>query len=368
MSNYRPQIGTLLEELDTPCMIVDLDALEHNFGVIADLYTDSPTKMREHAKNIKTPIILHKQIRAGGTMGGVCTAKTAEAEVMVESGITDILITSQVVTPDKLARISALSKIADIKLSVDSEGPLTELSRISSQMGADVGVLLEVDTSMGRGGIRTIERGVELAKLTNELPGVTFKGVMSHQSLAPGADNDRETRFIEGRRYIQMCLDVKDAIEAEGIPVDIVSTGETWTYDVAPEIPGVDEVQGGTYALMATQADYMDAFQYAVKVLSTVISRPDANTAVGDVGYRAMTSPGGVLPRVDGKPGVEVDSLESDHIVLRSEGNMPLVVGDQFLLLSAQQDIMVNRWDQFVAVRNGEVEAVWPILARGCHH
>ena len=368
MSNYRPQIGTPLEQLDTPCMIVDLDALEHNFGVIADLYADSPTKMREHAKNIKTPIILHKQIRAGGTMGGVCTAKTAEAEVMVESGITDILITSQVVTPDKLARISALSKIADIKLSVDSDGPLTELSRISSQMGSNVGVVLEVDTSMGRGGIRAIEQGVELAKLTNELPGVTFKGVMSHQSLAAGADNDRESRFIEGRRYIQMCLDVKDAIEAEGIPVDIVSTGETWTYDVAPEIPGVDEVQGGTYALMATQADYMDAFQYAVKVLSTVISRPDANTAIGDVGFRAMTSPGGVLPRVDGISGIEVETLESDHIVLRSEGDMPLVVGNQFLLLSAQQDIMVNRWDQFVAIRNGKVEAVWPILARGCHH
>ena len=368
MSIYRPQIGTPLAELDTPCMIVDLDALEHNFDVIADLYADSPTKMREHAKNIKTPIILHKQIRAGGTMGGICTAKTAEAEVMVEGGLTDILITSQVVAPDKLARVAALSKIADIKLSVDSDGPLNELSRISSEMGADVGVVLEVDTSMGRGGIRAIERGVELAKMTNDLPGVTFRGVMSHQSLAAGADNDRESRFIEGRRYIQMCLDVKDAIEAEGISVDIVSTGETWTYDVAPEIPGVDEVQGGTYALMATQADYMDAFQYAVKVLSTVISTPESNVAVGDVGYRAMTSPGGILPRVDGIVGVEVESLEADVIVLRSDGEMPLDVGDQFLLLSAQQDIMVNRWDQFVAVRNGKVEAVWPILARGCHH
>ena len=130
MSIYRPQIGTPLAELDTPCMIVDLDALEHNFDVIADLYADSPTKMREHAKNIKTPIILHKQIRAGGTMGGICTAKTAEAEVMVEGGLTDILITSQVVAPDKLARVAALSKVADIKLSVDSDGPLNELSRI----------------------------------------------------------------------------------------------------------------------------------------------------------------------------------------------------------------------------------------------
>jgi len=368
VSSYRPRIGTKLDELDTPCMVVDLDALEHNFGVVADVYADSPTKMREHAKNVKTPIILHKQMRAGGTMGGVCTAKTAEAEVMVEGGIHDILITSQVVAPDKLARVSALAKIADIKLSVDSAGPLNELSRISSQMGSNVGVVLEVDTSMGRGGIRAVDRGVELAKLATELPGVTFKGVMSHQTLGPDMDTDRESRFIEGRQFIQKCLDVRDAIEAAGIPVDIVSTGETWTYDVAPEIEGVNEVQGGTYALMATQADYMDAFQYAVKVLSTVVSRPDANTAIGDVGYRVMTSPGGALPVVEGMADISVESLEGNSIVLRSEGDMPLEVGDQFLLLSAQQDIMVNRWDQFVAVRNGAVEAVWPILARGCHH
>jgi D-serine deaminase-like pyridoxal phosphate-dependent protein len=273
-----------------------------------------------------------------------------------------------VVAPDKLARVSALAKVADIKLSVDSAGPLNELSRISSEMGSNVGVILEVDTSMGRGGIRAVERGVELAKLATELPGVTFKGVMSHQTLGPDMDTDRESRFIEGRQFIQKCLDVRDAIEAAGIPVDIVSTGETWTYDVAPEIEGVDEVQGGTYALMSTQSDYMDAFQYAVKVLSTVVSRPDANTAIGDVGYRAMTSPGGALPVVDGKPDISVESLEANSIVLRSEGDMPLEVGDQFLLLSAQQDIMVNRWDQFVAVRDGAVEAVWPILARGCHH
>lgn len=368
MNNYRPSIGTSLQELDTPVMIVDLDALEHNFDVIADTYADSPTKMREHAKNIKTPIILHKQIRAGGTMGGVCTAKTAEAEVMVEGGLTDIMITSQVVAPDKLARICALSKIADIKLSVDSSGPLIEMSKIASENGGDVGIVIEVDTSMARGGIRSVEHGVELAKLTNELPGVTFKGVFSHQSLSADMDNDRETRFLEGRRYIQMCLDVKDAIESEGIQVEIVSTGETWTYDVAPEIPGINEVQGGTYALMATQSDYMDAFQYAVKVLSTVISRPDARTAVGDVGYRALTSPGGALPRVDGFPGVDVLALEADNIILRSDGDMPLEVGDQFLILSAQQDIMVNRWDQFVAVRDNKVEAVWAILARGCHH
>ena len=133
-------------------------------------------------------------------------------------------------------------------------------------------------------------------------------------------------------------------------------------------MPEVTEVQGGTYALMNTTSDYMEDFQFAAKILTTVISRPSDKIAIGDVGYRALAAPNGVLPSVEGHEGVEVDSLVPDHILLKSQNAMPLDIGDQFLLLSAQQDILVNRWDRFIGVRNGLVESVWPILARGCHH
>ena len=106
----------------------------------------------------------------------------------------------------------------------------------------------------------------------------------------------------------------------------------------------------------------------AAKILATVISTPRPGVAIGDVGVRALASPGGVLPAVEGIPGVTVEALHEEHIVLRADGAMPLKVGDQFLLHSGQPDIMVNRWDQFIAVRNGQVEAVWDIPARGCHH
>jgi D-serine deaminase-like pyridoxal phosphate-dependent protein len=189
---------------------------------------------------------------------------------------------------------------------------------------------------------------------------------MSHQTV-PGRPN-KETRLIEGRRFIQMCLDVKDAIEAAGIPVEVVSTGESWTYDVARDIPGVTEVEGGTYALMSHSYDYMREFQIAAKILGTIISTPRAGVAIGDVGMRALGSPGGVLPKVEGMPGVSVEALYPEHIVLHTDGTTPLKVGDRFLLYSGQQDIMVNRWDQYIAVRRGVVEAVWDIPARGCHH
>lgn len=366
MDSYRPLVGTPITALDTPCLLVDLDALEHNMRVIADTYRDTRCKMRSHVKNLKTPVLAHMQMRAGGTVGGVCAAKVAEAEVMAEGGIHDIFIANQIVGRDKIARLCALAKQADLKVAVDDACNLRELSAEAQTHGVTLGVVIEVDTSMHRAGVREVQQGVELAKLATTLPGIAFRGVMSHQTI-PGRP-DHHTRQVEGRRYMQMCLEVKDAIEAAGIPVDIVSTGETWTYDVAPDLPGVTEVEGGTYALMSTSYSYMEAFQIAAKVLGTVISTPRPGVAIGDVGLWALASPHGVLPSVEGLPEVTVESLHEAHVVLRTNGTMPLQLGDQFLLHSGQQDITVSRWDQMIAVRRGVVEAVWELSARGCHH
>ena len=366
MENYIPPAGTPIEELETPCLLVDLDAVEHNFRIIADTYDDTVCQMRQHAKDIKTPMLARMQMRAGGTVGGVCAAKTAEAEAMVEGGIEDILITSEIPTADKLARVCALSRRADVKVAVDDARNVRMLSEIADANDVTVGVVVEVDTSMGRGGVRAVSHGVELAKLAQSLPGLVFKGVMSHQTL-PGRP-DKETRMIEGRRYIQMCLDVKDAIEAEGIPVEIVSSGESWSYDVAATIEGVTEVEGGTYALMGSNYTYMDEFERAGRVLGTVISTPRPGVAIGDAGHRALGSPGGVLPDFGGPAGVRVEALHEHHVVLRSDGPMPMDVGDNFLLFSGQSDIMVNRWDNMIGVRDGVVEVVMPITGRGRHH
>ena len=250
MDAYRPLTGTTIDELDTPCLLVDLDSLEHNLRVIADAYRDTDCKMRMHIKNIKAPIVALMQIRAGGTVGGVCTAKVAEAEVMVDGGIEDILIPNQVVARDKIARLCGLAKRAKMTVAIDDPRNLRDLSEAAQGYGVTIGVVIEVNTTMNRAGIRRVEQGVELARLARDLPGIAFRGVMSHQTL-PGKP-DRETRMIEGRKYIQMCLDVKNAIEADGIPVEMVSSGESWTYDVAAQMPGVTEVEGGTYALMGT--------------------------------------------------------------------------------------------------------------------
>ena len=363
MDNYRPAPGTPIEELDTPCLIVDLDAVENNYKAVAETYRGKVCQMRQHTKNIKSPTLARMQIRAGGAHDGVCTAKLSEAEVMVEHGITDVLIPNQVVTPDKIARLSALQRQGDVKVCVDSRQNVLDLSEIADSHGVKIGVLIEVDTSMGRAGVRSVDEGVELARLAESLPGVDFRGVMSHQHLEDFVDT--ESRILTAREYIGRCVDVKDAIEAEGIAVEIVSSGETFSYDAAADVDGVTEVEGGTYALMGTSYDYMEEFQIANKVLSTVVSTPEPNVAVCDAGTRALSQPGGPFT-VEDMPAVTVEALHDDHAVLRSDGSTVFEVGQQVLLLPWYQDMMVNRWDHYVAVRDGVVEEVWDIPARGC--
>lgn len=362
MDNYRPLPGTRIEDLETPCLLVDLDSLEHNFQTIANIYRNTDCKMRQHTKNTKSPRLARMQISTGGTVGGVCTAKLSEAEVMIEGGITDILIPNQVVHKDKIARMCALAQHSDIKVCVDNLENVRELSNIAESYGVTIGVLIEVNTSMNRAGVRSNEEGVAIAKLTQNLPGVDFIGVMSHQALSEF--HNHEQRFEEGRETIDICLAVRSAIEAEGIPVAVVSSGETHTIDVAITMNEVTEVEGGTYALGGTDYFYMTDFHIANKVLGTVISTPRPGIAIGDVGTMALSNRGASL--IENRPEINIDSLHEDHIVLKSDGEMTLAIGDKFTVIPGYQDMMIDRWDQYITTRGSIVEQIWDIPGRGC--
>lgn len=363
--NYRPTVGTPVEDLDTPCLILDMDALDNNMDVMAGFYAGQSSKLRGHSKNHKTPAIAHRQIRRGGTVGGVCSAKVAEAEVMVHGGIPSVFITSQVVAPLKIDRLCALAGQAEMLVACDDPQNAKDLSQAAAAHGVELGVVIELETGLRRCGVQDTQQGLALARTIHGLPGLAFKGIMSHQVISPMPD--REDRVTEGRRAIQGVIDLKDAIEADGIPVEVVSTGETWSYDVAGEIPGVTEIQGGSYLIMETSYGYMSEFHSAGKILTTIVSTPRPGVAVGDAGIKAVGSLRG-LPQVDAWPGVTVESMDPDRTVFRLDAGVELHIGDQLTLLPSQQDAMVSRWDRFIGVRNGKVEAVWDIQARGCHN
>ncbi len=362
---YRPQPGTPMEDLDTPCLVIDMDALDNNMDVIANCYEGRSSKLRGHAKNHKTPAIAHRQIRRGGTVGGVCAAKVSEAEVMVHGGIPSVFITSEIVEPMKIERLCGLAGQTEMMVACDHAANARNLSDAAQARGVELGVVIEIETGLRRCGVREIDAGVALAKEIGSLPGLRFRGVMSHQVIPEMPD--REDRAVEANRTIKAVIDLKDAIEGAGIPVEIVSTGETWSYDVAADIPGVTEIQGGSYLMMETHYRYMSEFQYAGKILTTIISTPRPGIAIGDAGIRAISSISG-MPTVSGRTGVAVESMDSDHAVFKVEPGASLKVGDQVQLIPAQQDAMVSRWDRFIGLRNAKVEVVWDIQARGCHN
>ena len=270
--HYRPTPGTAMEDLDTPCLVIDMDALDHNMDVVADFYEGRSSKLRGHSKNHKTPAIALRQIRRGGTVGGVCSAKVAEAEVMVHGGVPSVFITSEVVGEKKIERLCSLASQAEMMVACDSAANAQALSNAAQAQGVELGVVIEMETGLRRCGVQDIEQGVTLAREVSGLPGLRFRGIMSHQVISgePGP----EERFAEGNRVVQGVIDLRDAIAGSGLPVEVVSTGETWSYDVAGDIPGVTEVQGGSYLLMETHYRYMTEFEYAAKILTTIISTP----------------------------------------------------------------------------------------------
>ena len=363
--HYRPTPGTPIEDLDTPCLIIDMDDLDNNMDVIASTYAGTTAKLRGHAKNHKTPAIAHRQIRRGGTVGGVCAAKVSEAEVMVHGGIASVFITSEIVEPMKIDRLCSLADQAELLVACEQAVNARDISKAATARGVEIGVVIELETGLRRCGVREIDQGVALAKEISSLPGLRFRGVMSHQTIPDMPD--REDRAVEANRAIKGVIDLKDAIEGQGIPMDIVSTGETWSYDVAAEIPGVTEIQGGSYLMMETHYSYMTEFHYAGKILTTIISTPRPGIAIGDAGVRAVSSLSGMPTGFD-RPGVTVETMDSDHSVFKTEAGASLKFGDQVLLIPAQQDAMVSRWDRFIGLRKGKVEVVWDIQARGCHN
>ena len=190
-------IGTPIEEFETPVLVIDMDSLEHNIGVIANHYRDKHIRLRPHGKNHKSPRILAMQMAAGGTVGGVCAPKVSEAEVFADAGAGNVLIANQVVDADKIRRLAMLARRVETMVAVDAETQIERLAHGARAVGATLGVVIEIDTVMRRGGVRSIEHAVALARIVAATPRLRFRGVMSHQVPTVRAPS-RNQRFAEG--------------------------------------------------------------------------------------------------------------------------------------------------------------------------
>ncbi len=350
-------------ELDTPCLVIDLDALEANIRSMQSFFSDKTARLRPHFKTHKCLPIAHKQIAAGAK--GITAAKVSEAEVLAWGGIKDVLIANQIVGEAKIRRLVGLARHTSVTVAVDSADNARELAAAARAAGATLGVLVEVDIGMGRCGVKPGRDAVELARIVNSQRGLAFRGLQGYEGhlvlREPGAEKDRLT--VEA---IRLLARTKRAIENEGLCCEEISGGGTGTYRVAASEGVMTEIQAGSYATMdARYAKVTPEFAKALFVLVTIISRPKKGLAIGDAGLKSITSEFG-MGEVEGVKGAAVDRLSEEHTLIRVKGEAEkLAVGDRILVTPSHGCTTINLYDKACGVRKGYVECSWRIDGRG---
>jgi D-serine deaminase-like pyridoxal phosphate-dependent protein len=370
-----PALGCLMHktELDTPVVLVDLDRMEANIRDMADFARSAGVKLRPHVKTHKIPEIARHQLRAGAT--GVTVAKIGEAEVMADAGIEDIFIAYEIIGPVKTARLLKLARKAKLRVAVDSIEGASALSEAAQSESLRLAVMIEVNGGLHRCGVLPGKPTLQLAREVVRMPGLNFKGIFTHVGYASPHPNEAE-RARAGRLEGETMAELAASIRSEGIEVEEVSVGSTPTAKIAGLVEGITEIRPGTYVfycLNNVRQGVVRVEDCALTVQSMVISRPAPDRAIIDAGSkmlssdkRAFASPDDGYGAVKGYPDVKIVRLNEEHGFLQLAGeSRELKIGDQVELVPNHVCPVVNLQDQLVGVRNGQVEVVWDVAARG---
>jgi len=351
-----------VHDIPTPALILDVPAMERNIRRMADFFAEGPCKLRPHFKAHKTPEIARRQLAAGSCVGLTC-ATVGEAEVAA-GFCDDILIANQVIGLDKCARVAILGKSGiDIKVAVDSELGLEQMSKAAQDTETTVGALVEVNIGF-RAGTAPGEPAVALARRVSDTPGVELRGLMGYEGPAAGIE-ERDRREAMATQAVGRLLSTLQPFRDAGFPTDIVSAGSTGTYDMTGRIDGVTEIQAGSYVLMDTAYGKEGLpFEQAFWVLGTVLSRPSPGSVSADCGHKSCSQDHG-MPDARDVPGATVTFLADEHAMIAVPPDSTLKPGDRVQLVPSHIDPTINLHDVFYALEGDTVVARWPIEARG---
>jgi 3-hydroxy-D-aspartate aldolase len=369
MDVYPPaEIGMPLTEVDTPSLLLDLDAFERNLDLLDTSLSGKPVKVRPHAKSHKCSEIALRQLARGAV--GVCCQKVSEAEAMVQGGVPDVLISNEVVGAAKLKRLAELAKRARIAVCADDAENVAALDQAARAAGVTLNVLVEVNVGANRCGVEPGEPVVRLAQQVVSRRNLRFAGLQAYHGSAQHVRKVEERRAAIEQAVARVRL-TTGLLAREGIACEKVTGAGTGTYLFEAVSGAYDEIQPGSYIFM--DADYgrnewsgsgIPRFEHSLFVWATVMSRPVPERALVDAGLKAFSVDSG-MPRVADLEGVECVRASDEHGVLRVNGAPRLAVGDKLKLIPGHCDPTVNLHDHFVCVRGGRVEALWPITARG---
>ena len=363
-------IGMDEADIQTPCLVVDLDALEKNIKTMGDYAKTRGMRHRVHGKMHKSVDIALLQEKLGGSCG-VCCQKVSEAEVFARGGIKDVLVSNQVTQPAKIDRLARMPKLgARTICCVDDIDNVANLSAAAVKHGTQIECLVEIDCGAGRCGVQYGQPGVDLAKAIDAADGLKFAGIQAYQGAMQHVESF-EGRKEATAKAIDMVRTSVDMLSSEGLECDIVGGGGTGSYYFESDSGVFNELQCGSYAFM--DADYqrikdendekISEFENALFILTTVMSHAKADKAIVDAGLKAQSVDSG-LPYIFGRDDVEYIKCSDEHGVV-ADPNGVLKVNDHLKLVPGHCDPTCNVHDWYVGVRNGKVESLWPVSARG---
>ena len=360
------------EDIQTPCLILDLDALERNIRKMGEYAKAHGMRHRAHGKMHKSVDVLKLQMELGGAIG-VCCQKVSEAEVFARAGIKDILVSNQVRDAAKIDRLARMPKLgARVIVCVDDVANVADLSAAAQAHGTTLECFVEIDCGAGRCGVKTTDEVVAIAKAIAAAPNLKFSGIQAYQGAMQHIDGyeDRKAKLDAA------VLQVKDAVaglKAAGLEPELVSGGGTGSYYFEAESGVYNELQCGSYAFM--DADYgrildrqgkridQGEWENALFILTSVMSHAKADKAICDAGLKAQSVDSG-LPFVYGRDDVKYVKCSDEHGVIEDTSGV-LKINEKLRLVPGHCDPTCNVHDWYVGVRNGKVETLWPVSARG---
>ncbi len=362
-------VGMHVRDVDTPALLIELDAFEANIARMRDRMAGTGVSFRPHSKTHKSTAIAGLQLDAGAV--GVCCQKVSEAEIMVAGGVRDVFVTNEIVGAPKVARLAALARHAKVSVCVDSMANVAELAEAAGRCGTTLHVLVELNVGANRCGVERVEEVLPLARAVAACPGLRFAGLQAYHGPAQHF-RAREERRAAIEAVAAKTREAVALLAAHGIACATIAGAGTGSHEFELASGLYTEIQAGSYVFM--DADYgrnrdgsdrfVSDFANSLFVLATVMSGAVPGRRVVDAGTKALSTDSG-MPVVWGLDGVAYVQANDEHGRLEVSGGAAPAVGEKIRIVPGHVDPTVNLHDWFVGVRRDHVECLWPVSTRG---
>lgn len=361
---YRAAIGRHRKELVTPALILDLSAARANIAFMMERLRPMPAKLRPHIKVQKCAELARMQVDAGAV--GVCAATVWEAIAMGRAGIRDVLVANQVAGEEKMRALARAAREARCTVAVDDAQNARELSGAALAEGIRLEFVIEIDVGQGRGGVRTVAEALALARETEGMKGLRFRGMMGYEGHCM-LEPDRGLRISKARAAVDLLSEAVETLRDAGFVSEIVSAGGTGTYDITGGDPRVTEIQAGSYVFMDLfHGSLVPGFSRSLTVLGTVAMR-HGDTVVFDCGRKSVGIDF-VLPEMAAYPFYKARYFAEEHALFDVDERCRLRRGDTAEFVPGYAPTTVNLYDAYHVVEHDVVTDIWPVIPRGPGH